>query len=235
MTQYVKSTSFASKDALPAGNPLKIVKGTEIDTEFNNIAVAVGTKADLLNPVFTGTPTAPTASTVTVNTQLATTQYVSNKVLDLAAAKDGTGATGTWPISITGNAATATNATTAANGGVTSVNGATGAVVVSPPTTSNVLAALAGTTVGVVGSYAFMSCADGGIVAVGAARAGSVLRYRSAQVSGGRFGSGNYVDTRDGGSAAGTWILMGYIEGYFEYNGVNTNHVNCTSLWLRVS
>jgi hypothetical protein len=40
----------------------------------------------------------------------------------------GTGASGTWPISITGNAATAT---TAANGGVTSVNGATGAVTVT--------------------------------------------------------------------------------------------------------
>jgi len=140
MTQYVKSTSFSSKDTLPVGNPLKIVKGTEIDTEFNNIAIAVATKADLLSPVFTGTPTAATAATSTVNTQLATTQYVSNKVLDLAAAKDGTGATGTWPISITGNAATATlatlattatTATTAANGGVTSVNGSTGAVTVT--------------------------------------------------------------------------------------------------------
>jgi microcystin-dependent protein len=77
MTQYVKSTSFASKDALPAGNPLKIVKGTEIDTEFNNIAVAVGTKADLLNPVFTGVPTAATASTGTSTTQLATTAFAT--------------------------------------------------------------------------------------------------------------------------------------------------------------
>jgi microcystin-dependent protein len=77
MTQYIKSTSFASKDALPAGNPLKIVKGTEIDTEFNNIVVAVGTKADLLNPVFTGTPTAPTASIGTSTTQLATTAFAT--------------------------------------------------------------------------------------------------------------------------------------------------------------
>jgi microcystin-dependent protein len=75
MTQYVKSTSFASKDALPAGNPLKIVKGTEIDTEFNNIAIAVATKADLLSPVFTGTPTAATASAGTSTTQLATTAF----------------------------------------------------------------------------------------------------------------------------------------------------------------
>jgi microcystin-dependent protein len=77
MTQYVKSTSFSSKDALPAGNPLKIVKGTEIDTEFNNIATAVATKADLLNPVFTGIATAATAATGTSTTQLATTAFAT--------------------------------------------------------------------------------------------------------------------------------------------------------------
>ena len=76
MTQYVKSTSFASKDALPQGNPLKIVKGTEIDTEFNNIAIAVATKADLLNPAFAGAPTAATAALGTSTTQIATTAFV---------------------------------------------------------------------------------------------------------------------------------------------------------------
>lgn len=46
MSNYVKSTNFTSKDSLASGNPLKIVKGAEIDTEFNNIATAVATKAD---------------------------------------------------------------------------------------------------------------------------------------------------------------------------------------------
>lgn len=46
MSDYVQSTNFATKDALPSGDPLKIVKGTEINTEFNNIATAVATKAD---------------------------------------------------------------------------------------------------------------------------------------------------------------------------------------------
>ena len=80
MTDYVKSTSFASKDALATGNPLKIVKGTEIDTEFNNIAVANATKADLLSPVFTGTPTAPTAASGTSTTQLATTAFATASI-----------------------------------------------------------------------------------------------------------------------------------------------------------
>ncbi len=60
MTNYTKTTNFATKDALPSGNANKIVKGTEIDTEFNNIATAVATKADTAGPTFTGTVTIPT-------------------------------------------------------------------------------------------------------------------------------------------------------------------------------
>ena len=80
MSNYTKSTNFATKDALSSGDPLKIVKGTEIDTEFNNIATAVATKADLASPTFTGTPLAPTASAGTNNTQLATTAYADAAV-----------------------------------------------------------------------------------------------------------------------------------------------------------
>lgn len=76
MSDYVQSTNFATKDALPSGDPLKIVKGTEINTEFANIAIAVATKADIISPTFTGTPAAPTASAGTSTTQLATTAFV---------------------------------------------------------------------------------------------------------------------------------------------------------------
>jgi hypothetical protein len=82
MSNYTKSTNFATKDALSSGNALKIVKGTEIDTEFNNIATAVATKADLASPTFTGTPTLPTGSIGTTQsfgnstTALATTAFV---------------------------------------------------------------------------------------------------------------------------------------------------------------
>lgn len=78
MTDYVKSTNFASKDNLASGNPLKIIKGTEFDTEFNNIATAIATKADSASPALTGTPTAPTASPGTNTTQLATTAFVQS-------------------------------------------------------------------------------------------------------------------------------------------------------------
>jgi hypothetical protein len=82
MTDYTKSTNFATKDSLSSGNALKILKGTEIDTEFNNIATAVATKADIVSPTFTGTPTLPTGttgvtqSTTDSSTKLATTAFV---------------------------------------------------------------------------------------------------------------------------------------------------------------
>lgn len=46
MSNYTKLTDFAIKDDLPSGAPLKIVRGREIDTEFNNIASAIASKAD---------------------------------------------------------------------------------------------------------------------------------------------------------------------------------------------
>jgi hypothetical protein len=82
LSNYVQSTNFATKDALSSGDPLKIVKGTEINTEFNNIATAVATKADLLSPTFTGTPALPTGTTAVTQsfgnsaTLLATTAFV---------------------------------------------------------------------------------------------------------------------------------------------------------------
>ena len=54
MSNYTKTTNFATKDNLTPGNPLKIVKGAEIDTEFNNIATAVATKTDNSAAAITG-------------------------------------------------------------------------------------------------------------------------------------------------------------------------------------
>jgi hypothetical protein len=62
MSNYTKTTNFATKDSLPSGNAAKIVRGTEIDTEFNNIATASATKANSADPAFTGTVTAATVN-----------------------------------------------------------------------------------------------------------------------------------------------------------------------------
>lgn len=76
MSNYVKATNFTAKDSLPSGNAGKIIKGTELDTEYTAIASAISSKADLNSPALTGTPTAPTASAATNTTQLATTAFV---------------------------------------------------------------------------------------------------------------------------------------------------------------
>lgn len=80
MANYVKATNFYTKDALLTGNPSKIIKGSEIDAEFNAIATAVVSKADTTSPTFTGTPLAPTAAANTNTSQLATTAFVTAAV-----------------------------------------------------------------------------------------------------------------------------------------------------------
>jgi hypothetical protein len=76
MSDYIKLTAYDTKDGLTTGNPLKRVKGTELDDEFDAIATAVATKANLASPTFTGTPTVPTASAGTSSTQAASTAFV---------------------------------------------------------------------------------------------------------------------------------------------------------------
>ena len=83
MANYTKLTDFASKDSLATGNALKVIKGTEIDDEFEAIETAISTKANTANPVFTGVPTAPTAISTTNSTQIATTAYVTTAVTTL--------------------------------------------------------------------------------------------------------------------------------------------------------
>jgi hypothetical protein len=88
MTNYTKSTNFATKDTLTSGDPLKIVKGTEINTEFDNIATAVNSKSDTASPTFTGTVTTPILSVTGASTFGTTITYGG---VTLTAAVTGTG------------------------------------------------------------------------------------------------------------------------------------------------
>ena len=80
MANYVKATNFTAKDSLITGNPAKIIKGAEIDDEFNAISTAIATKPDSNSPTLTGIPLAPTAIAGTNTTQIATTAFVTSVV-----------------------------------------------------------------------------------------------------------------------------------------------------------
>ena len=85
MSNYSKTTNFATKDALASGNPLKTIKGTEFNVEFDAIEVASATKANIAAPTFTGVPSAPTASVGTDTTQIATTAFANASATAAAA------------------------------------------------------------------------------------------------------------------------------------------------------
>jgi hypothetical protein len=90
MANYTKTTNFTSKDSLSTGNPLKIIRGSEHDTEYTNIATAIQTKADTASPALTGTATAvnlTVSGTLLVGSDTATsntaTQTLTNKTVAL--------------------------------------------------------------------------------------------------------------------------------------------------------
>jgi len=61
MTDYVKITDYAAKDSLLTGNPAKLVKGSEIGADFDAVVVAIASKPNSADPIFTGTTTIATA------------------------------------------------------------------------------------------------------------------------------------------------------------------------------
>ena len=64
MANYTKTTNFAAKDSLPSGSAGKIIKGTEHDTEYNNIATAIATKLDASGAVTDSSTTTFTNKTI---------------------------------------------------------------------------------------------------------------------------------------------------------------------------
>jgi len=135
MSNYVKSTNFTAKDSLPTGDANKVVRGSEFDTEFNAIQTAVGTKADLAGPTFTGTATfANLTATGTVNLSGATvsdlgsitTVDINGGTIDAAVIGGATPAAGSFTavVGTTGTFSGAVSGTTGTFSGA--VSGTTG-------------------------------------------------------------------------------------------------------------
>jgi hypothetical protein len=138
LSNYTKSTNFATKDNLTPGDPLKVVRGTEIDTEFNNISTAIATKTDNSAAAITGGSitgitdlaiadggTGASTATAAINNLLPAQASAANKYLQ----SDGTNVS--WD-AVTLSTADITGTLPVANGGtgVTSSTG-TGSVVLS--------------------------------------------------------------------------------------------------------
>lgn len=58
MANYTPGVDFAAKDDLTTGDPNKVVKGSELSSEFSSVQTAVNSKADSASPTLTGTGTA---------------------------------------------------------------------------------------------------------------------------------------------------------------------------------
>ena len=95
MTDYVKSVNFATKDALITGDPLKVVKGTEINTELDALATSSATKFDKAGGTITGTTSVTAPLTLTSGFNNGRASIVQNATtMDLFALSntiDGTG------------------------------------------------------------------------------------------------------------------------------------------------
>lgn len=147
MSNYTKATNFATKDTLPTGDSNKIVKGTEIDNEFNAISGAISSKADIASPTFTGTPAAPTATAGSNTTQLANTAFVKAEITALSLgnmstqAKSAVDITGGTIVGITDLAVAdgGTGRSTLSANAVLLGNGTSGINTVAPGTSGNVL------------------------------------------------------------------------------------------------
>lgn len=146
MANYLKATDFAAKDALLTGDPNKIVKGTEINDEFDSIQTAVNSKANSSSPTFTGTPLAPTAAAGVATTQVATTAFVVNAIYPVGSIYISTSAAnpnsilgvGTWAVFGAGKVLVGQDAADASFDVLEETGGSKNAVVVSHTHTASV-------------------------------------------------------------------------------------------------
>lgn len=80
MSDYTKQTNFATKDSLPSGNAAKVIKGTEIDTEFNSIQTSIATKQDKFGNVTSDGTTVTVTGNLKVSDSLSTGSTSSLKI-----------------------------------------------------------------------------------------------------------------------------------------------------------
>lgn len=66
MSDYSQVNDYSAKDALATGNPLKLIKGSDVDQEFAAIAVAIASKFDSTDIATAGEAQAGVSNTVVI-------------------------------------------------------------------------------------------------------------------------------------------------------------------------
>ena len=190
MSNYTKTVNFASKDNLNSGNPLKIVKGTEIDTEYNNISTAIATKTDNSAAVIVGGTIDNTAIGGTTPAAGAFTTLAASGTTTLAGALVG---------AVTQSAFNTVSTTLNLGGAATAVNigAATGTATVAN-TTLAAKAITASTTLAVTGT----STLTGAVTAT--AGVTGPITSSNATITGGTITGITDLAVADGGTGAST-------------------------------
>jgi hypothetical protein len=66
MADYSQVNDYSAKDALATGNPLKLIKGSDVDAEFSAIATAISSKFDSTDIATAGEAQAGVSNTVVI-------------------------------------------------------------------------------------------------------------------------------------------------------------------------
>jgi len=245
MSNYNRSIDFTAKDALSTGDPSKVIKGSEMDSELDLIGAASSTKANKIVPAavgnvpkLSGTGDLEDSAVTLTELQILDGATISTAELNTL---DGITASAAELNVLDGIPGTLTATELGYVDGVTSSvqdqidsaldgTGIAAEAIVTASleadermTTTNVLTKTAAASVGDVGSYAFLG--ENGTLAraAGATLAGSVLQYASMQGSG-TYGAFSHI----GATPSGTWRLMGEKVG-------GSGTAPGVSVWLRIS
>jgi len=66
MADYTQINDYSAKDALATGDPLKLIKGSDIDAELSAVSTAVASKYDSTDIATAGEAQAGTSNTVLI-------------------------------------------------------------------------------------------------------------------------------------------------------------------------
>jgi hypothetical protein len=124
MTDYTKNTNFTAKDVLITGNPSKVIKGSEFDAEFDEIATAIASKEDSSNK-----GAANGYAPLNASTELADSYLSANvPLLDAATNAFATNMTVGGTLGVTGNATFSGTLTIGGNAPMTTANDGAGSL-----------------------------------------------------------------------------------------------------------